>query len=81
MPLQRRSTLPYFCELERLLQAEWNYGANFGGPTKASWTSGADSLTSGAVRSSFLLFYLSAPHAFFAVWALFAKLACLKLPR
>jgi len=27
--------------------AEWNYGANFGGPTKSTWTSGADSLTMG----------------------------------
>ena len=24
-----------------------NYGANFGGPTKATWTSGADSLSAG----------------------------------
>ena len=27
--------------------AAWNYGANFGGPTKSSWTSGADSITMG----------------------------------
>ena len=25
----------------------WNYGANFGGPTKSTWTSGANSLTAG----------------------------------
>jgi hypothetical protein len=27
----------------------WNYGANFGGPSKATWTSGANSLTAGSV--------------------------------
>ena len=26
---------------------QWNYGANFGGPTKSTWTSGANSLTMG----------------------------------
>lgn len=29
------------------MTAKWNYGANFGGPTKSTWTSGADSLTGG----------------------------------
>ena len=29
-------------------QVAWNYGANFGGPSKATWTSGANSLTAGS---------------------------------
>ena len=29
------------------MTAKWNYGANFGGPTKSTWTSGANSLTGG----------------------------------
>ena len=35
------------CVDEEEIDAAWNYGANFGGPTKAAWTSGADSLTAG----------------------------------
>ena len=27
----------------------WNYGSNYGGPTKSTWTSGADSLTGGVL--------------------------------
>jgi hypothetical protein len=35
--------------LKPVWQVAWNYGANFGGPTKATWTSGANSLTAGSV--------------------------------
>jgi hypothetical protein len=31
----------------------WNYGADFGGPTKASWTSGAISKHSGSAEGMF----------------------------
>ena len=31
--------------------AAWNYGANFGGPTKSTWTSGANSITMGTSAS------------------------------
>jgi len=30
-----------------LTGSAWNYGSNFGGPTKAGWTSGADTVHSG----------------------------------
>ena len=29
--------------------ADWNYGSNFGGPLKATWTSGADTVHDGGV--------------------------------
>ena len=35
--------------LKPVWQVAWNYGANFGGPSKATWTSGANSLTAGSV--------------------------------
>ena len=31
--------------------AAWNYGANFGGPSKTTWTSGANSITMGTSDS------------------------------
>jgi|LauGreDrversion2_3_1035106.scaffolds.fasta_scaffold103934_1 hypothetical protein len=37
----------YHCATTNEYSVAWNYGANFGGPTKATWTSGANSLTSG----------------------------------
>jgi hypothetical protein len=35
------------CVTDDQIEAQWNYGANFGGPTKSTWTSGANSLTMG----------------------------------
>jgi hypothetical protein len=31
----------------------WNYGSNFGGPTRAGWTSGADTVHGGAAEGMF----------------------------
>ena len=31
----------------------WNYGVDFGGPTKSSWTSGADTVHGGATEGMF----------------------------
>mmetsp|Transcript_60812 Transcript_60812/g.143186 ORF Transcript_60812/g.143186 Transcript_60812/m.143186 type:complete len:97 (+) Transcript_60812:25-315(+) len=41
--------------------AVWNYGQNFGGPTKASWTSGADTVHGGGV-GMFGTMGVDAPH-------------------
>ena len=41
------STLHVNCVDSEEITAAWNYGANFGGPTKSTWTSGANSLTAG----------------------------------
>ena len=41
------STLHVNCVDRYETSAAWNYGANFGGPTKSTWTSGANSLTAG----------------------------------
>jgi hypothetical protein len=37
----------FHCATTNEYSVAWNYGANFGGPTKSTWTSGADSLTMG----------------------------------
>ena len=37
----------YHCATSSEYSVGWNYGANFGGPTKSTWTSGADSCTTG----------------------------------
>ena len=31
----------------------WNYGSNFGGPTRSGWTSGADTIRSGSTEGMF----------------------------
>ena len=41
------STLHVNCVDSAEITAAWNYGANFDGPTKCAWTSGANSLTAG----------------------------------
>lgn len=47
----------------------WNYGQNFGGPTKASWTSGADTVHGGGVGMFGTMgeFSMSAPCFFVSV--------------
>ena len=41
-----------YCVSTTLSTAKWNYGANFGGPTKSTWTSGSNSLTAGVAANS-----------------------------
>ena len=54
----------WHCASTSTYNMAWNYGANFGGPTKSTWTSGANSLSAGNSdgKGAFGSFFLAEPR-------------------